>query len=431
MADEVVLEPVETGDELEIETPEVEGEEVETETDGEETPEGEGTEVEGEDDAHDGRKLPQKVREALKAFKDASPENTKVANTLRDAFGRATEYEQIFPKVQDARVAQQTIQSVGGVEGVQAMQAKVADFDEVDSLLAEGNPEVLDRIAEIAGEGLNKLVPDILSRMQSSSPEAYAAALKPFLYQGLVSTGLPAALHSIFENLQTARNTPGATPEFKKHYEDKADATLVQLSTWLQKLSADATQPPAAKNNDALTARETALNQREETAFQQDLRKVTSDHQSATLGKELAPYLKKLNLDPEAKIDLAQGIYDECARLIGADKTYKGQIDAAMKGKKRDATKISALMNAKVDAVAATAVKNVIGRRYKSALGTTKPVVKGAVKPGVKPAVQKPGAPIKVAVKPDRSQFDMSKTTQDMLVRGQAVLTNGKLVAWR
>src|ERR1700761_8632901 len=85
-------EPAEVEEPLEL----PEGEQPEGET--EELPEAEGAE---EEQPTDGRKVPDDVRKALKAFRDASPENGKAAKALSDSYFREQAYKTVFPTVKD------------------------------------------------------------------------------------------------------------------------------------------------------------------------------------------------------------------------------------------------------------------------------------------------------------------------------------------
>ena len=424
MSDDIgIFEPVEAVEEIQPEPispsgedePELEGEQPE----GEEAPEGEETQ-----EQRDGRNTPDGIRKAIKSLRETHPAEAKLIN---DAYGRSEAYKQVFPTVKDAQTAHAALQSLQELGGVEGIQGQLSDIAEIDSMLEAGDPAVLDKIAHVAGEGLNKLAPEILNRLEKSSPEQYNAAVKPHLVKALASSGLQNAIVSLFENLQTAK-TPGATEEFRKTFEGKADKTMADIANWLQNLGkVDPAQSTTKAPDAAMTAREHAIAHREDKAFNQDVQSNINGPMNKAMEKELAPYLAKQlkGLGHEAKADLVQGIYDEVGRLAKADKVYQDQIKAAMTGKRRDAAKAAQLMSAKFDKLASEATKNVVNKRYGKAKSA--PTSKGT------PVATKqtPGAPIKVAAKPESSQFDWKKTTQDMIFKGQAYLTSGKLVAWR
>jgi hypothetical protein len=407
------------------ETPE-EGQDTDLAPEGDETADPKEPKPEGE--AHDGRAVPAKVRSALKAFRDGNPEHAEAAKLLQDSYGRAEAYKQVFPKVEDARAAHTLIESIGGPAGVADVQRQLQDVDEIDALLAEGNIEVLDRIAPIAGEGLNKLAPEILNRMQKTNPEVWASTIKPHLAAALDQVGMPAAIQSLWQAFQNSRRAD-APDSFKKEAAEQAEGIMQGIHRWLR--DQGKVDPAAAKPDQKITQREQALQQREQEAFRGDVGAKANVGINASLKKELTPYLAKLSLSDESRADLVQGIWDEAGKFVKADKVYQGQKDAAFKAKNRDAGKIASLMQAKFDSVVAQAVKTVVNRRYPAGVkpGVAKP---GVVQPGVtKPGVQAAGAPIKIAAKPDRSQINWAKTTQDDTLRSRAWTVSGKYVTWR
>jgi hypothetical protein len=145
---------------------------------------------------------------------------------------------------------------------------------------------------------------------------------------------------------------------------------------------------------------------------------------NASLSKALAPYVGKLS--KEQRTDLTQGVYDEVAKLVAADKTYQDQKKALFGSKKRDAGKIAQLMGNKFDAVVNQATKNVVGRRY----GKTAPA---AASKSVAPVTPKTGtgslqSPINVSETPNREDVDWGKTSREMTARGIRVLKTGKVI---
>lgn len=394
-----------------------------TETEGEGSQEGQPQEGEGEG-AHDARRLPSQIRSALKQFRDQFPDQAPVARALNDAYGRYTAYQQVFPKVEEARQARATLEALGGTDGVADIQARVADMEEIDSLLSAGDPAVLDKIRDIAGEGLGKLAPHLLDSLEQSDPEAYAGAIRPHLVAGLENAGFQQALYQLSEALRTDNK-------------DAATKILSGMAEWFNQQKRDTEQSRRSTPDPReaqLTEREKQIQQREETAFRESLRGTTSTHANQTLGKTLSPYLKQLNLSLEAKQDLAQGIYDEVGRLLESDAGYQRQIKAMMGAKNRDMGRLTSFMNAKLTEIAPTAVKAVVTRRYGATLGKQgAPAAKtnAAAQPKTAATAGTPNAPVRIAEKPGREMIDYQKTSDDDLVRGRAWLKSGKFVAWR
>lgn len=407
------------GTEEVLETPADDAEVVTPPTEGEETP------AEGEEEPVDGRKVPDEVRKALKAFRDASPENAKAASALRDSYGRELAYKAVFPTVKDAQSAQTTLQTVESYGGVEGIQATIAEIEEVDQLLQAGDARAIDKIAEVAGEGFAKIAPAMLDRLQASNPEAYATAIRPHLVAAIGSSGLTDAFAAVLQAQQFAA-TPGASPEFKAKWEKDANEGLQKIHQYLQGLGKKPEGAPTtpAGAPDKLSERETALAAREAQAFNTEVGTLANTKMNSSLAKAVAPYVK--GMSQEARADYVQGVYDEVAKLAKADKNYQRNKDAAFKSPKKEAGKIAQLMSAKFEEVVGTAAKTVASRRY----GKVAPAAAGASEAKGRPAVEAGTAQKPVLVKelPARNLIDFDKTSDDMMMRGIRVLKNGKVI---
>jgi hypothetical protein len=407
---------------------------VETGLEDTETVEDDGTgEGEGEGTV-DGRKLPAQVRSFLKTAKESDPAQAGTIKELGDGYFRYQAYKQVFPKVEDARAASAALQAIGGQDGIADIQSRIADMEEVDALLASGDVSVLDRVAEIAGEGLVKLAPAFIDRVAQQSPEAFGEMVRPHLVAALNGAGLGTVLGQLAEAFEMS-NMPGASAEFKQAAQNKASTLIKNMMGWLQQQNEavqnskkNAVNPSEQK----LSEREKALQAKEENSFREGIRSTTSSHFNEVTGKALGPYLKQLNLSTEAKRDLAQGVIDEVSRLMEGDQAYQKQVKALLSAKNRDAKRIASFINAKIDAIAEQATKSVVMRRYGNTLNGKRSAAQGGKKPGQqKPTTAAAGAPVRIAQKPDRSLIDYDKTSDMDLVQGRATLKNGKRVSWR
>lgn len=416
---------VETG----LETPEVEETDTDTDT---ETPEAETTAE--KEESTDGRKVPDSVRKAIKSLKESGPEGVAAAKVLNETYGREQAYKQVFPDVATAKAAQASIQSFESHGGVEAAQQTLSEVENIDALLREGDPAVLDTLAEIAGEGFNKLAPAMLERLEKTDPTAYTAAIKPHLARAITGSGLQGALESVYEALETSR-TPGATQEFREKFEQKATELLKKIYGWADKAGKDEPTAEPVKKDDKLTAREQAIATRENTAFTKEIETDLSPKMSASVKTATDPYFKNQlkALTPAARKDLIQGIYNEAAELVQADKVYQDQKNGLIRGKNRDSVKASQVMSAKFDSVVVQATKNVISRRYgKSAPTKAQAQAQGATDTKGAPAVVKGKGtiekPVLVKELPDRKDVDLGKTTEALMMRGIRVLKNGSVI---
>jgi hypothetical protein len=402
----------------------------------EETPELEETPAEVDDAApaegeeeqpQDGRKAPDDVRKALKALRDSSPENAKAAQVLRDSYGREQAYKAVFASVKDAQAAQTTIATIESFGGLEGVQQTISEIEEVDRLLAAGDPAALDKIIEVSGEGFAKIAPAMLDKLQASNPDAYAAAIRPHLVDAIGKSGLSDAFAAVMQAQQFAQ-TPGASPEFKAKWEKDAAEGLGKIQNYLQNLGKkpEGTQPPV-QQNDAFVKREQELAAKEAAQFNTEVGTLANTKMNQSLQKAVAPYLKDLKLAPQARADYIQGVYDEITKLVKADKNYQTQKDALFKSKTKDAGKIASLMNAKFDSVVGQAAKVVRDRRYGTASARNTPPGAPST-PGAATGTGSVAKPILVKELPKPSDVDWTKTDDDMTIRGIRVLKSGKVI---
>ena len=324
---------------------------------------------------------------------------------------------------QAAHVTLQTLESMGGVDGV---GQTISEIEEVDELLRTGDPAAIDKILEVAGEGFDKIAPAMLDKLQTSNPEAYAATIRPHLVKAIAGTGISEHLAAAFQDFEMSK-TPGATQEFKDKFEQRAFKRLAGIHTFLGELG-KSDEAPAGKPDpraEQLTQREQVIAAKEAEAFNTDIGNQANPKMNTSLQKALTPYISKMT--PAQKADLTQGVYDEFAKLVKADKTTRNK-DALFKSKKKDAASIARLMTNKFDSVVNQAVKNVVGRRYAKAVPAKAapapaPVGKTPVK-----GVGSLQSPIQIKETPDRKDVDWSKTTDQMTMKGIRILKTGKVV---
>lgn len=362
----------------------------------------------------DARKNPAKIRQALKAFRDASPEHAQAARELNDAYGRYEGYKQVFPRVEDARAASELLTNLGGKDGIATLQLQAAEMDEMDTMLAAGDPRILEKLKDA---NLGAIVPSILANIEKSSPEQYTKMMQPALVKGLATAGFEQALSSLWDSL----------PEGS----EGAQKLIQGMYTWFKGQQAEAEK----SKTDAVHPMEEKLTQRE-----QDLVKRETEIFNGQVGSQLAPWvnqqvdgqiadkLKGFNLSPETKAYLAKSIRAEIGKLGEKDQIYNNQIKQALSPKNR-----------KVDTVLGLAknqIGKVIDQASKNAIADWKAIAGAPSKQASKPAAARTapvtsasaGNVVKVAQKP--TEYDRARTTTDMLIRQQAYLKDGRIVSW-
>jgi hypothetical protein len=384
----------------------------------------------GDDDV-DLRKASKEIRDALTKFRDADPANKPLAKALRTALGHDLAFQESFKTPQEAREFKAAVEAIGGREALADMSSQIAFSQETDSMLQANDPKVLDRITQDFPEALPKLLPHVLDRAMKANKEAYASAIQPHLIDNLEAAGVGNVLSALKEAAEKGDN-------------EAVQKIAANLAAWYggQKSSAmkfrtELTNPMS----DELTKRSQELDKREASQFESQWKQPVGQHASNAIYKAGAPFVTKVPVGQQRAF--FQAVISEVDRRITGDKTYTSQEQALMRSKNRDANKIVAFKNAKIDTIVPDAVAKVakdFGYKVGSA-PAVKPTGDKGTKPGAKaPAVTGAGStpqnPVYVKEKP--ADADRDKTIKgyvDHVISGRALMKSGpykgKWVSWR
>lgn len=381
------------------------------------------------DSRADGRTLPKNIQGALKTMKEAHPELAKELEELRKGYFDSRGHREFFKNPAEARQAKATLDLVGGSQGIANLQSQVAAIEMVDGALEAGDPQVLDDMFADFGEGMKKLAPEYLARLDKLDPQACGAAVQPFTYRALEHAELGPRLSEAFAAIEA--NKP-----------DEAKTLLKNIYRWLEGQKQLAGQrrtedPERAKFKTEVDK----FNQTKEQNFRQDIGRQTVSHQHQQISSALAPYLKTRSLSAEAKQDLTEGVNGEVNRLLRADKNYQDQVKALLSSRTRDQAGIIRYINSVVAEAVPKAARAVWTRRYGSMPATRSAAAAGAGQDknkaaagATKPNPAGTSAPIKLTAKPNRNDIDWSKTKDIMFITSKAYMKNGphkgKLVTW-
>lgn len=376
----------------------------------------------------DGRTLPKDVQAALKALRELNPANGKTVETLRKSYFANQQYAKVFPSPSVAQQAKATLELIGGEQGISGLQERVASAEQIDAGLETGDPVILDDVFKNFGDGIAKLTPHILDRLQQVNPQAYAKTLQPHTYAAMEAAGLGGALSEI-TRLLGANDVNGAKD------------WLSRTQNWLngqKEAAGTAKTSQADPERQKFEAERTKFAEEKEQNFRSSLGSQTLSHQTEVISKAIAPYLKSKPLGNDAKSDLQDGINREINRRLKADVSYQGQMKAMLSAKTRDASKIVAYVNAKLDQEAPEAAKAVWARRYGSAAPKAAPSNGQPIngRPPVPTGIgSSPQQPVKVAQKPDINDRDFDKDPKQMhMLASRAFMKSGphkgKWVSW-
>ncbi len=370
------------------------------------------------------------------------PEDKYNARFAKDLYGRDLALRQIYPNgvndVREVKAALDGIQhgELRGVEALGAIQDQVRDYEQSDELLAAGDPKVLDLFGDDFNEGLGKLTPAILDRIQQSNPEAYSAAILPHLVSALASSPLVAAQNAMADILS---EPPPAwmTPNQKSDWiQDKFARIIKQndlMANWLN-AQAEATkgrQVPAANgrvpaSNQLSQEREALDNEKRQMYWDKNIHPETKSFGDNRFQELMKPYAGRLKLDAPAMDGLKKAFLTGVVQKLGADRAYTSQLSRYQRQMNPDAKTVVNLANVNFDKHAKSVLEGLIDERgYRKFMGQRPMNTPNGN--GAKPAPAASGVTI-VSVKPAFSDIDHKNTPIEWLRMHKYRMTNGRVV---
>lgn len=409
----------------------------------------------GKDDLPGSEQTPQEVRKALKAFRDAAPENAAATKLLHNSYERWNAVKEMFPKgVTEIKAAKELIDLVGGAEGYEAQLAVVDSIKASDAKLYAGDASLLDDILEdLKSEGktesFGKIIGPGFDRLKTVDEKAYYEVLKPHFLDAFKEAKADQVIAGLSEVLSLPDD---AKPEDIAAAAKKALSMVGGLNKWIKGLETESQKAKAAKiDPDRLKLdedRKSLAKEREDFStnqtkeFQKGVAVESEKGDNQVLGKHLGPFLKmpffkgytKENLMP-----LGNNIKANLHEALKTDKVYQARMKSLWGAKTPDRAEIVKQHRSKVDEISDKIVRDTVQRMYPGyakggpAAGRVAAATEKKAAQNTKDAaINATGKPIYVATRPTWEEMDHTKDPKDLLVTtGKAYLKNGKFVTWR
>ena len=397
-------------------SPSPEPEPVEPETPGQPEPEQEpGAQPEPTPESkEDARKLPQHIRD----LKESNPEGYKRAKA---EFFDLTARRSIHPTVQAARDEHELLAANGGAEGIAKLREDGQFFKTAATQFLKGDPAFVKDLWDEDPIAAALHVPTMLDAFREKDRPGYNATLcrlwdTEFQAVGLVDKG--------FKPLRAA---------ILAGDKDAAAEILDSIEKWQQSISGVARQAEDPRVKALLAERAKAHETREQSEREEFLKGYRTDTVNAVVedaAKVFDSFFKGRKIDQEDRTDLLREAFAMADRLVMADKGFAEQRDAHLAN--GDAAAAKKLTLARYMKEMPNAVKR-IARRYGMFAGPAKPTPAGNGQPEPGQQPRQPTAPqgwIKVNARPQAEDIDRSRTTNEMIIGGQAVLRDGRKVSW-
>jgi hypothetical protein len=427
MADEVLdMEPeIDAGLDVDAEPIETEGTESTEQTEQQST----------ESDSPYTTKFSREMRAALKAWEAANPDQARYAKQARDNHARLFALTQLEPKgIDGVREKYALLDSLAigdskGIEAVTAMQEQLAGVEEVDSLLAAGDPRAFEALGEDFNQGLAKLAPAYLDRVRQTDPAAYEAAILPHFVSQLANSDLVKEYNALVDVLN-AQDDPRLDDATKMKF---AISQLSKMGQWMNGLAGKVGEiKPTANTQQSEFEQQRTEFEREKQQMHWDTRikPLAVQHENQTFNALFEPYQKRLRLDEGAKADLLQAFKAGLNRVGSADKEYLRQMKIYQGQRNPDPVAVANYVKNAINKHSKAVIESLVKARYSPFLNgkpKTAPVTANGTKPAAPVA---PNVEIRT-VKPPMDEIDHRNTPVEWLAMKKYRLYSGKIVQVR
>lgn len=343
-----------------------------------------------------------------------SPEGAKLHRALQDGYFRAAEYTKLFSNIDEARTLKTHFEALGGFDGLTELQTLQSDVAELDRKVAEGNPDVINAMAEESPEGFKKLVPAALDTLYRVDPHAYNELLLPLVARTLVDSPLADSVAIAIERLQGGET-------------DAALRELGRIAATFDGLRTRASQPRAAASQTTAAAPSTTA--APDAALAQVGQEIRG-YLDSTVREGLKAALEGRNVSDGARNRVVNAVVAEVDAAFANDRNYAARVNALLRAGQTD--RAIAFIKQSVDQVRPRALRQVVSELYGAA--PAKPAARPAVTPATKgtaPAAPRAASTATQLTRAPRFQdIDWNQTSQTAYVAHRAILKDGREVRW-
>lgn len=366
----------------------------------------------------DWRKVPAELKEFFK---------TPAGKAAKDAWFERNAYKEKFPEgIKQVNELTAFLDEHGGRDGLTTalgeLQGKAAELDNITAALAIGDLSIVDGLAR--ADGFTKIAPALIGKWRDVDPEAYDSAVFGALAH-VIDQGQTQSLYgetpvSIPTLLAEARSALRYAPADQQGA--VASAVMTRIEQFLGSFNAKATAPrtnTTVQSNDKFTQREQQLNQREEQAFSNDMKRDVDSFRSPLIAKELDSFFKRRPNDTEAQSLAVATVRSQVIERMSNDATFQKSLNALTARKDKDGA--MRLIKSR-ETAAITEIAPKVGRTIFGNPGAAAAV---AARPTGTPSKADAGFSF-VDKAPKPELIDRTKTSDAMIMRGKFILKDGR-----
>lgn len=389
----------------------------------EQQPETEQTEQQASDDPFTTR-FGRDYRQWLNNLKQTDPNAAKFVKQARDSYGREFALKQLEPTGIDgirekyALLNSLTHGEAKGTDAIAAMQERLQQTDEVDTLLAAGDPRALESLGEDFNPGLAKLAPAILDRVSQSDPEAYQAAVLPHVVKTLMASPLLGEYNGKIDEINwrlSGRTLDQLSEQELRQIAQTAIAGLTGVSKNFNAMGQKAGEVKAAPTNQRseIDTRSAELDQREQKMhWDTQIEPKVQSHEKSVFDKLFDPYQKRLKLGDPQKSAAFSAFHKAVIDAAQQDQAFQRQWKLYKSQKSPDPTTVVNFINHSLTKYGTAAMAQLVKDRWEPFL-TGRPRTSQIVKLGTKPnGPVEPNVEVR-SVKPPMHEIDHQNTPLD------------------
>lgn len=367
-----------------------------------------GTEGQPTSAKEDGRTIPQWI----KGLQETNPAAYQKAKT--DFFDHR-ERRSIHPTVQSAREEHNLVQSLGGTNGVTKLREDAGFFKEAAGQFAKGDPAFVKDLWDEDPIAAALHVSPMLDAFKTRDIEGYKSMVARMWDKEFKDVGFATGLQSLQQAIQAGNK-------------EDALALLKSFGDWKESITglANRAEDPRVKTLLAERAKNHETKQQSERQdFLKGYRTEAINTVEADGRKVLESFFRDAKMDETDRRDLLKDMLTAANRAVLADKTFVETRDRHLaNGDSHSALQLTRARFAQEFTSASKRIAN----RYNR--GVIPPTPKPGT-PGTQPGVKVDPGWVAVTTRPDPSEIDRNKTTNEMIISGKrAILKNGKKVDW-
>jgi hypothetical protein len=347
----------------------------------------------------------------LKAIDPNLPQAMRTA-----AFELGGLYREFPGGLKEAVSIKTALSEIGGVDGLKEQREAIADYSKLESLFEKGDPAFIESLADSLPQSFSQIMPAGLERWKQADAEMYNHTMARVLIQTMDSAKVSDTIEKIWAALD---------PKTQEG-ERQALAYIWQTLDGYRKAGEKAPERKTNPQEDAFKQREQQLAERETRALLVPVANAGKQQLETITDREMGASYQWAATDESVKQAVRERIQQEVVKASKADKSFTTNFET-LKARK-DASALERHIKAFQDKVTPAIAQRVAKLFAVKPKGGPVAVKKAPV--AAQATAKTEQGWVRTTQQPKAGEIDYSKTNDDMIMDGKAVLKGGKRVQW-